>query len=255
MKLFLAVFFVFFHAVADGICTAKDDVCKAGSGVCLPALSLVFTYNYTEAALTQKYGKYCGSTNICRAVGSSRYKIQKQLPTFIKQNYCIKRADKKKPKGCPPKPCDGLDAVCKRMTECQVRFDPDLDVFFKRNLTKELYCTCYVDYVHDMSVLATTTKPTGRCDSGFYKEPIDPNFSETGISLLKHEAVWLAGRRCCPILYLDDNENGIQDCVEDTLFTDQAKFNISYGFCKTLEDGLIALGLKACADWHTYGDC
>ena len=74
----------------------------------------------------------------------------------------------------------------------------------------------------------------------------------TTISLLKHEAVWLAGRKCCPILYLDRDKNGVQDCVEDTLFTNQTKYKVAYGFCKSIEDGLVALGLKACADWHVY---
>jgi hypothetical protein len=248
----LVVFVACFGAVmVDGICTRSDDVCRAGSGVCLPALKLIFT-NFTAAALITKYGKYCGATNNCRAVSQARYDKQKALPTFIKQNYCLKSSALSTTNPCPSKPCGRVDAACKRLRNCEAKFDPDMDVFFTRNATKEFVCTCYVDIVYDMSILARTTKPTRLCDAGFYHDPISPSLPVTGISLVKHEAVLLTGRNCFPILYLDRDKNGIQDCAEDTLFTNQTKYKAAYAWCKALDNEFATLGIKVCPEWHLY---
>ena len=249
----ISVFFVAFAAaVVDGICTKSNDVCRAGSGVCLPPLKLFFT-NFTAAALKVKYGKFCGVTNNCRAVSQARYDKQKVLPTFIKQNYClVKSAATNTTNPCPSKPCGRVDAACQRLQNCEATFDPDKDIFFTRNGTKEIVCTCYLDFVYDMAILAKTTKPTRLCDPAFYNDPISPSFPVTGISLVKHEAVFLAARSCCPVLYADFDKNGIQDCADDTQFTNQTKYKYAYAWCKALDIGYAAVGVKICPGFREY---
>jgi hypothetical protein len=245
-------FFVAFVAsVVDGICTKSDDVCRAGSGICLPSVKLIFT-NFTAAALKLKYGKYCGATNNCRAVSQARYNKQQVLPTFIKQNYCLKRSATNTTNPCPSKPCGRVDAACQRIQKCEAEFDPDKDVFFTRNATKEFVCTCYVNFVYDMSILAKTTKPTRLCDAGFYNDPISPSLPVTGISLVKHEAVLLAAGSCCVVLYADIDKNGVQDCADDTKFTNQTKYKAAYAWCKALDNGYAAIGIKICPGYRVY---
>jgi hypothetical protein len=48
--------------------------------------------------------------------------------------------------------------------------------------------------------------------------------------------------------YADFDKNGIQDCADDTQFTNQTKYKYAYAWCKALDIGYAAVGVRFVLD-------